>query len=96
MSYLWKNSIIGQVLSKLSEENNILHNGVFYITYKSDKNKELWFRTSNNLDNITQYKFTYDNFQMLYEGKDMELQELRKNLYEVVPLSVGEVILKHL
>lgn len=96
MSYLWKNSIIKQVLSKLSEDNNIFHNNVFYITYKSDKDKEIWFRTSNNFDNITQYKFTYDNFQMLYEGKDMKLQELRKNLYEVVPMSAGEVILKHL
>lgn len=96
MSYLWKNSIIKQVLSKLSEDNNIFHNNVFYITYKSDKYKEIWFRTSNNFDNITQYKFTYDNFQMLYEGKDMKLQELRKNLYEVVPMSAGEVILKHL
>lgn len=98
MFYLWDNKKIRDVLTKLSDDNNIQHNGMFFIIWKHDKTQEIWFRTYVPEDSqSTCFKFSFDNFNMLYEGKTMKLiptsHKLYKVIYDVVPFNIGESVL---
>ena len=98
MFYLWDNKKIRDVLTKLSDDNNIQHNGMFFIIWKHDKTQEIWFRTYVPEDSqATCFKFSYDTFNMLYEGNAMKLiptsHTLYKVIYDVVPYNIGESVL---
>ena len=98
MFYLWDNKKIRDVLTKLSDDNNIQHNGMFVIIWKYDKTQEIWFRTCTSEDSqSTCFKFSFDTFNMLYEGKAMKLiptrHKLYKVIYDVVPFNIGESVL---